>query len=182
MMGLLRKIDWTPGGLLLFSLLYFYLDLSMFVAWVGNIIIHEFGHIFALWRCGLYVRKITVGLTGLCIACNMEHLSRRAVIFCNASGPMLGLCAAIAASFLGNLLSAEFLLLFAGTGLILSLFNLLPIKPLDGWRILYAVAPKYALYISCICSVVVLLLGLYVMYSGYGTALAFLGIFFLAQR
>lgn len=176
------KIELKPSGLLLISLLSFFLDLGVLISVIGNIVVHEWGHIFALKKCGVYIRKITIGFTGLCIACNLDYLSPYKRLLCCASGPIFGLCAALIASFLGNICGWDSLLLFSGTGLILSLFNLLPIKPLDGWQMMQAVAPMCSSYISCICSFVVLVFGLYVMFRGYGTGLAFLGVFFLMQR
>ena len=69
--------------------------------------------------------------------------------------------------------------MFAGIGVILSVFNLLPVKPMDGWRMLFAVFPKASYIISDIASFVLLCVGVYIMMEGYGTALACMGIFFL---
>ncbi len=181
MMDMIRKVEFRADGILLLSILVFFMDLPMLAAVLGNVIIHECGHIFMLRRCGVYIRKISVRFTGLCIVCNLNFLSRHGRFFCAAAGPAVGICAAVLISFLGNLLGNDFLLLFAGVGVIFSVFNLLPVKPLDGGRMLEAAAPRVAGAVGSICGGVLLLLGLYVIACGYGTALACLAIFLLMR-
>ncbi len=181
MTGLFRKFELKPDGLLMLSLLIFFTDFSVLTAIVVNVMIHELGHLYFLRRYNVYIRRMYVGFTGLCIQCNLEGLPRRAYFFSAAAGPMFGLISAAISSFVGNVIGNEFLLLFSGTGLVLSLFNLLPVKPLDGWRMLLAITPKTAHIFGDVCAIMVFCIGIYVMTAGYGTALACMGIFFLMQ-
>ena len=174
-----RKLEIRFGGMLLLSLMVFILDGSMLVALWGNIVIHEWGHLYMLRRYGVYIRKITLDFTGLCIVCNREYLNRRRKFICAAAGPFVGISVSVLSSILGNVLRSDFLLLYAGVGVILSVFNLLPIKPLDGGQMLESIAPKFVQPVGAFCSACVLLFGLYVMYLGYGTGLAILGVFLL---
>ena len=151
----------------------------MLLAVLGNIILHECGHIYMLRRYGVCIRKMTIGLTGFCIVCNMDYLARYSKFFCAAAGPFWGLCGAFVSSVLGNLLNQEFFLLFSGVGVILSLFNIIPVNPLDGGRMLMAAVPAVAYPVSVICGIGILIFGIYVMYCGYGTMLACLGIYLL---
>ena len=180
-MKLLRKIEIHPGGFLLLSILVLFLEAPVLAVLLGNVLLHELGHIYMLDHYGVFIRKIYVEFTGLCIQCNFDWLPRRGGFLCAAFGPIFGLCGALLASFLGNLLSSDFLLLFAGTGVVLSLFNLLPVKPLDGWRMLHAIFPDGAKIVGNVCAVIILCVGIYVMIAGRGTALAIMGIFFLLQ-
>ena len=180
-MTCLRKIEIRPGGWLLLALLNFFGDWESLLAVLGSVAVHEAGHLLMLRRYRVHVRSITFDLTGLCIHYNGLWLTPRREFLAAAAGPALGLGAAVAASLLGNLLQNEFLLLFAGAGAVLSSFNLLPARPLDGWRMLRALCPGLADTVSLCTALGVLALGLYAMARGYGTALAFMGILLLTQ-
>ena len=182
MKRLLRIVSVRPDGILMLSILLFFLDWRLFGVILGNVVLHEFGHIILLRRYGVYIRSITVGFTGVCIQCCMDYLPIMPRILCALSGPLFGLCGAFAASLLGNVLHMDVLLLFAGVGVILSLFNLLPVQPMDGWRVLQMISPKAAVVSSCLCGYMIFLTGLHLMIRGYGTGLACLGIFFLLQK
>ena len=178
---LLRKIRLESGGILLLSVMVFFSEPQVLAALLGNIVVHEFGHVWMLRRRGIYIRRITFGITGLCIVCNSGCIPNRLHFLCAAAGPICGLLFSLACSVLGNVYDCEFLLLSAGIGVILSIVNLLPVKPLDGGRMLEAIAPRLVKPLGGICGVFTLAVGLYVMLCGYGTALAILGIFLLLQ-
>lgn len=175
------QIKILPGGLLMLSLLVFLSDVKLLAAIIGNVMIHELGHVYLLQRCGVYIRCVNIGFTGLCIQCNLERLPRRGYFLCSAAGPTVGLLVAFAASFIGNVLGNDFFLLFAGVGVILSVFNLFPVKPLDGWRMMFSICPKSAEVIGDLTAIVILGIGVCMMLQGYGTMFACLGIFFLLQ-
>ena len=98
------------------------------------------------------------------------------------AGPTLGVLAALLFSWFGEVFHSERLYLLAGCNAVLSAFNLLPAKPLDGWRCLNALVPRAAQVISVCTSIAVLCVGVWVMYAGYGTALALMGIILLLQE
>lgn len=181
-MSMVRKIEVQSGGMLLLSVMVFFLDADMLAALLGNVLIHEWGHIRMLKRYGVYIRRIEIGFTGACIVCNTEYLPAFSVFASVAAGPFLGLVIAGLCSFFGNLFACDFLLLFAGVGIVLSLFNLLPVFPLDGGRMLKLVAPKLVRPIGYFCAFIILAVGLYIMACGFGTALACLGVFLLVQE
>ena len=54
-------------------------------------------------------------------------------------------------------------------------------QPLDGWRILYSIVPTVSYVLSGVTSVVVLALGVWLMFEGFGTALALMGVLLLLQ-
>lgn len=178
---MIQKLELRSGGLLMLSVLVLVLDVPLLLAVLGNVFIHEWGHLTALSRYGVYIRNIYVEFTGFRIVCNREFLSQERKWVCAAAGPFAGICGAVATSVLGNLLHNEFLLLFAGVGLILSLFNLLPIKQLDGGQMLCVLAPRVSDSVSVFCCSLIFLAGLYIMVQGYGTALAILGTVLLLQ-
>lgn len=170
-----------PGGWLLLSFLYFFADAEGLLVVLGNILVHEYGHLLALRRFRARIRGIRFGLTGLCIDYHGLYLSHTQQMLASLAGPAAGLSVAVLASILGNLLDAELLQLFAGVGVALNGFNLLPAKPLDGWGALHTICPRLAERVSAVTAGLVLAAGLYLMLRGFGTALAFMGLALVMQ-
>lgn len=175
------EFDVRPSGWLLLSLLYFFGDLPVLVALMGSITLHEWGHAVALRTCGCRVRRIRIDGTGLCMDYRGSRLTGLQEFFVAAAGPGMGALAAWVLSFLGNWYGNRFLLLFAGTNLILTLFNLLPAKPLDGWRMIRTVSEPFADGVSFATASGVLFLGIWCFWKGLGIGLVVMGLILLLQ-
>lgn len=173
------RFEVRPSGVLAVALLYFFSDIQILAALLGSIIIHELGHAVALRLWGAKVRVIRLDMAGLCIDYNSLHLTRFQEGISAAAGPAMGALTAWTTSFLGNWFDCSFLLLFAGTSLILTIFNLIPAKPLDGWRILSSIFPNAAEPVSLFSGMATLFTGLWCMKAGYGPGLAVMGIILL---
>lgn len=97
-------------------------------------LLHECGHLLALTLCGCTRWRISFGLGGAAI--DIGVLPYRREFFCAAAGPAVNL--------LLLLIPDDRLRLF---NLLLLFYNLLPLAPLDGWRMLAAasgqIAPQY---------------------------------------
>jgi len=115
-----------PLAVLLLALFYSSLDNRELAALLSAVLIHELGHLTAMELLGLKLCELRLELTGLCIGYSGET-SRWGQFLTAAAGPALGLIYA-------RLASAARWELAAGLSMLLSLFNLLPIRPLDGWR------------------------------------------------
>lgn len=105
--------------------------LTVPLEWVGAIaaaaIIHELGHLAALWWAGERVRALEIGMFGLKI--ETGELSTGKTLVCALAGPLAG-----AAVCLGwRLWPRTALAAFVQT-----VFNLIPLRPLDGGRALGA--------------------------------------------
>lgn len=177
----MKLLEVQPGGWLLLSLLCFFLDFELFIIVIFCIIIHESGHLFFLERFQARVRRITLDLSGLTIHYNTSVVYGVKECLLALGGPMAGVMAAVLSSFLGNFFHSDELLLFAGANAVLSVFNLLPAKPLDGWRFLNALSPAAAQVIGFFTSFIVLIVGVFLMYAGYGTTFAVMGIVLMLQ-
>lgn len=115
------RAEWwilTALGLLILPLRWL---LAAFTAAV----IHELCHIGAVWLCGGWVKGFRMGMGGAVL--DAYGLSRKQMVFCSLAGP------------LGPLLIiplARWIPCIAVCAAMQSIYNLLPIYPLDGGRAL----------------------------------------------
>jgi Zn-dependent protease len=112
------------------------------VGFVLLLLVHELGHALEAKRQGLPVSApVFIPFLGAAILLkgNPEDAWREAKVA--IAGPILGSLGALAVWGVGEWQNSEFLIALAFTGFFLNLFNLLPIVPLDGGRIVAAVHP-----------------------------------------
>lgn len=107
-----------------------------FLVLVISAFLHEAGHILAMRLCGYRVRRVDILPMGAVIVCP-EGIPDRAETIIAVSGPFASaLCAA--ASFLWYSATGSAVAVYAVViNLVLGLFNLLPIKKLDGGKALF---------------------------------------------
>ncbi len=100
---------------------------------------HECGHVYAMWRCGVPVKGIYFipFLGGAAVSQGLAK-TRWANAFIEINGPIYGTVLALLflAGFYLTGKGYEWLAVVAGWGALINLFNLLPIMPLDGGRML----------------------------------------------
>jgi len=146
----------------------------VFFAALLAIIIHEAGHIFALLALGFRIKGIKLELCGLRIDYGGGFFPVKETIVA-LSGPAAG----IICFFLFNSGSNELLSSCSQLGLLYSLFNLLPVLPLDGGRVLLCLAQlmfgddavKFVSVLSQIMSAGFCIFGLLCMLKGEGNAM-----------
>ena len=122
---------------------------AMFWGWpfaagfVALLFIHEMGHVAALRMMGIKATApMFIPFMGAFIG--MKQMPKNA--FDEAvmayGGPLLGTLGAIGCAAVGLLTGNPFWYALAMSGFLLNLFNLLPISPLDGGRIIGVLSPK----------------------------------------
>lgn len=94
--------------------------------------VHELGHCLALWKMGGTVARLKLSVFGAELETNSSCLSYGRELLCVLAGPASNAFCAAAAIIKGGKAAQ----LFAGANLVLCIFNLLPVRPLDGGRIL----------------------------------------------
>jgi Zn-dependent protease len=112
------------------------------VGFVVLLFVHELGHVLEAKRQGLPVSApLFIPFLGAMILLkeNPQDAWREAKMA--IAGPILGSVGAAVTWGLGEALDSDLLIALAFTGFFLNLFNLLPIVPLDGGRIVAAVHP-----------------------------------------
>lgn len=122
---------------------------AMFWGWpfaagfVALIFVHEMGHVLALRMMGVRAAPpMFIPFFGAYIG--MKELPDNA--FCESvaacGGPLLGTLGAIGCAGAGLATGNPFWYALASSGFILNLFNLLPVSPLDGGRIIGVISPR----------------------------------------
>ena len=118
-----------------------FFDMPALTALLAAAAVHELGHVMCLAALGVHISGFRVEAQGLCI-----EYSGTAPAWAHALAAFCGPAAGIACAFLFSALSRRFAggwpALAAGFSLLLSLFNFLPIPPLDGSKIFNAVLPE----------------------------------------
>lgn len=104
------------------------------------LIVHESGHVWAMKRTGMKTKGIyfVPFLGGAAVADDMFP-SRRAEVFVAIMGPIWGLVMSVIALILWYSLGWPHFAAAAAWMAMVNLFNLLPINPLDGGRILKSI-------------------------------------------
>jgi Zn-dependent protease len=112
------------------------------VGFVGLIFCHEMGHFLSAKQRGLNVGAPTfIPFVGAWIQLKDQPHDAETEAYIGIAGPMVGSAAAFICYLLAEG-SNGIMLALAYSGFILNLFNLIPVTPLDGGRILGVVSPK----------------------------------------
>ena len=185
-----NRFTLSAAFILIGAFLYAAASFTELAAIVAPVIVHELGHIVTLRLCGLPIRRFGADLRGLCIeyggiATPGEH------VLAALAGPVAGLAYAFAASWFGRRGGNEVLTLSAGVSLLLSLFNLLPVLPLDGGRVFSILVcerlgsrrgEKLSRAVGLTLSSLLLTAGTFLMWRGDGTALMLASLWLLVAQ
>jgi len=163
----ITKLKVNATAILIIALLYYVMETEIFFAVLSAVIAHELGHVIFLSIFGLRIQRLRVEIKGFCIDYS-GYCSAAEHIIIAFAGPLAGFAYAYFASQLSDGLNLEWLSFSSGISLVLSVFNLLPAKPLDGGRIF-----EYATYILCgeqkgrvICETIGIVIGFAIMAAG----------------
>lgn len=113
------------------------------VGFVLLIFVHEMGHYLAARQVGLHVGLPTfIPFVGAWIELKEQPMDARTEAYVALAGPVIGTLGAIACLYLARVYDSRLLLALAYAGFMINLWNLLPINPLDGGRIVGVLSPK----------------------------------------
>ena len=118
----------TPGFPAFLAVLWYFDGGSVFWSFLAAIAVHELAHAAVLLLLGGEVRGLRLGFAQLTL--RTGFLSTRTELLATAAGPGVNL---LSACLLGRAAPR-----FAAASLLLGAFNLLPVYPLDGGRLLCA--------------------------------------------
>jgi len=113
------------------------------VGFVALLFIHEMGHVAALRMMGIKATApMFIPFMGAFIGMKQMPDNAYAEAVMAYGGPLLGTLGAIGCAGAGMVTGNPFWYALAMSGFLLNLFNLLPISPLDGGRIIAVLSPK----------------------------------------
>ena len=116
---------------------------SFAVGFVALLFIHEMGHVIALRMMGIKATApMFIPFMGAVIGMKQMPDNAFAEAVMAYGGPLLGTLGAIGCAGAGLVTGDHFWFALAMSGFLLNLFNLLPISPLDGGRIIGVISPK----------------------------------------
>ena len=142
--GKLGKVLLT-GGTMLVSVLFYAMDYGWkyAVGFVLLIFIHEMGHFIAARNCGLEVgAPVFIPFVGAWVSLKTVDLDPETEAYVGLAGPVLGTLAAFACWLVAEQSGERLWLALAYSGFFLNLFNLIPLRPLDGGRVVRAVSSR----------------------------------------
>jgi len=140
----LGKFASTLGSM--FVMIFFYAQMFGWAYGLGFVLLifaHEMGHYIVAKNVDIDVSgPVFIPFVGAFI--NMREQPKNALIEAKiaAGGPILGSLAALACVLFYMLTSNPLFLALAYSGFMINLFNLIPLHPLDGGRIVTAISPK----------------------------------------
>lgn len=132
------KFGLAAGSVTVYSVLFSW---EFALALVAMLFFHEMGHIWAMKRVGMRVKGIyIIPFFGAVALGDDDFPSWRAEAFVALMGPVWGLCFSLASAVIFVFGGGDFWAATAAFMAMINLFNLLPINPLDGGRVLKSMA------------------------------------------
>ena len=186
-MGINKRIALTASFAL--SLIILYYDTSgVFFCFLAASAIHELSHAAAILMCGAKISAFDISPFGGSMSYSPLSSYRSDALIALA-GPVGSIVSSYLASTAGNITGTAWLYTFSGISLMLGIFNLLPILPLDGGNIIssllipikdIAKTIRILNIISIIFCAILFLLGLYILViSRYNITMLFIAVWLM---
>lgn len=140
----LSKLLFSAGSMVLALAVYASLYGWPYAAgFIFMLLVHEMGHYLVARQHGLNVGLPTfIPFVGAWIELKEQPMNVQVEAKVAYAGPFAGSLAAFAAYFWARENGSQLMLAVAYSGFLLNLFNLLPVSPLDGGRIVAIVSPR----------------------------------------
>ena len=154
--GKLGKLLVSSGSMLVSVFVY-----SMHYGWpyalgfIGLLFLHEMGHYIAAKKRGLEVgMPVFIPFVGAWISLKTTQLDPETEAYVGLAGPMLGTAGAFLCYLYARENGKALWMAIAYAGFVLNLFNLIPLTPLDGGRIVSVISNKlWLLGMPLLCAV-----------------------------
>ncbi|HZY03164.1 MAG TPA: site-2 protease family protein [Anaeromyxobacteraceae bacterium] len=149
------NLGWAAASAATWSILFSW---KFALAIMVQLFVHEYGHVHAMRRSGMKVRGLYfVPFLGALAVAEDSFTSRRQQAYVALSGPIWGSVLALLPAGLWLWTGAADWAAVAAWWALLNLFNLLPIAPLDGGRVMHAFAWSFSSSLGLAASVAGLL-------------------------
>ncbi len=160
------KVALLAASVAVYSVMF---TLEFALALIGVLIFHEYGHLRAMKKCGLPTKGMyLIPFVGGLAVGDMPK-SRWQDVYISMMGPVFGLIMTLVFYVVYLVTDSHFAGLVASTSALLNLFNLIPVYPLDGGRVIKSLvfsgrnylALIALLSISALCFVLAWRMGFY---------------------
>ncbi len=136
------NVGWAVASAATYSLLFSW---KFALAIMVQLFVHEYGHVHAMRRTGMKVRGMYfVPFLGALAVTEDAFTSRRQQAYVALNGPLWGSLLALAPAALWWWTRDPMWATIAAWWALINLFNMLPISPLDGGRVMQAFAYSYS--------------------------------------
>ncbi|HEU4385905.1 MAG TPA: site-2 protease family protein [Anaeromyxobacteraceae bacterium] len=136
------NLGWAAASAAAWSILFSW---QFALAIMVQLLVHEYGHVHAMRRSGMRVRGLYfIPFLGALAVSEDAFTSRRQQAYVALSGPIWGSALALLPAGLWLWTSEPAWAAVAAWWALLNLFNLLPIAPLDGGRVMHAFAWSFS--------------------------------------
>jgi Zn-dependent protease len=140
----LGKLFTTGGTMIISVVVYaFIFGWKYAVGFVGLIFVHEMGHYWAARYRGLDVGAPTfIPFIGAWVVLKDIPTDAETEAFIGLGGPLLGTLGAVIVYLMAKSYELPWLLAVSYSGFFLNLFNMIPLSPFDGGRIVSVLSPR----------------------------------------
>ncbi|MBQ0038507.1 MAG: site-2 protease family protein [Clostridiales bacterium] len=135
------KINISPAAVVLLAAFIWLTSAALLASLLLAALCHELGHYAALRRLGVRVSEVRISVMGAEMKMAGRGLSYGGEMLAVAAGPAVNLILAPILAAVGRY--CPVLYLFAGAQLVLGVFNLLPVRPLDGGTLLWLITARF---------------------------------------
>ena len=165
------KFHWS---FILLPIMFFYitgfnfLNTIYFLTLIASLLCHEYGHVWMAQRKNIYVSHVILhGFGAAALIANMKPKQELSIA---SAGPAVSLCLGIFFLTLFFITSISIMGIIGTMNILLGTFNLLPIYPADGGRILYSILSRklgvkkginYAVGVACVLAGILGLIGIF---------------------
>jgi Zn-dependent protease len=132
------KVALASGSMLAYSYLFTW---EFAVILLGAIVFHEYGHITGMKKCAIKTKGIyLIPFLGGAAVPSERFSTRTQEVYVSLMGPWYGLVLLLPFLFYGVVFESNLAIGLASFMALLNLFNLVPINPLDGGRVIKSIA------------------------------------------
>lgn len=166
----LFDFEGTPVYLKYWFFILLLLGIDKFISIFIAVLVHELAHTYVAKKLNHYVDHVYLDLLNGAAAIDTSYSSYKDTIKIVAAGPISNLLLFGIGSLLMSVIPSSFLETFCFINILLFIFNILPIFPLDGGRISKAcmqwlttpsTGRKYNGYLSMVTSILLMIFGIY---------------------
>ena len=166
----LFDFEGTPVYLKYWFFILLLLGIDKFISIFIAVLVHELAHTYMAKKLNHYVDHVYLDLLNGAAAIDTSYSSYKDTIKIVAAGPISNLLLFGIGSLLMSVIPSSFLETFCFINILLFIFNILPIYPLDGGRISKAcmqwlttpsTGRKYNGYLSMVTSILLMIFGIY---------------------